>query len=166
MPSRSHQLWRAILQDSYHNFWKFSLIAFFLGCFLFFCFVFAGWEWLGVITEAFYVPPSQLWVCRHQYNCQSSFLALYSQREHGVQTPTWFLNLAHAMDLSMVSGSSRPQAINMAFCCTTGSKHNHGPWQQHKPRTSTWPQVATQTTHINIASSDSMAHGHQHGFRG
>jgi hypothetical protein len=33
---------------------------------------------VGVVTEALYDSPSQLWVCSHLCHCKSRFLAHYS----------------------------------------------------------------------------------------
>lgn len=46
---------------------------------------------VGTLTEAFHVALSRLCICSRLYHCQSSFLALYSQRELGSRTSLGFL---------------------------------------------------------------------------
>lgn len=47
--------------------------------------------------------------------------------QYGTWTSTWSLVAVQIMD------------IKMALCCSMGHRHYHGPLQQHRTQTSTWP---------------------------
>lgn len=79
-PARSHQV--SILITTVK---EFSSMAFCLDCFV------LGVGELGVgVIDAFCVPLSQLWVCSHWCHFKRSFLALYSQQEHGLVHGFWW----------------------------------------------------------------------------
>lgn len=107
------------------------------------------------VMEAFYVPPSQLWIRSNRYHCKINFFALNYQQEHGSGTSTWFLATAQTMEFHMISGVSlchRPQ---------------HGLWWQYRPQTSTLPlpQQEPQTQHSPWWGR-SIGQRHQHGLQG
>lgn len=86
-----------------------------------------------VVTEAFYVPLSQSWICSHGCHCKSSLLAIYGQRQHGSLTFTWSPASALALD--------------------------HGLWWQHRPRTSKQTFATAQTSDIMVTTDNNMASG-------
>lgn len=93
---------------------------------------------VGVVTEALYDSPSQLWVCSHPWHWKRSFCALYSKQQHRSWMSTWFLATAWATCIIMVSGGN------------TG--HGHSPW----------PSVVTWAMSITMALG--TGHVHQHGL--
>jgi hypothetical protein len=121
IPARSHQLWRATLSHPYHTFQRILFDGFLSRLLL----LGVGVE---VVTEAFYVPLSPVWVCTHQCYSKSSFLALCSQREYRSWASIWFLTSAHAIDLSVVCCGS---IANPLYRQTYGRQHStmlqHGP---------------------------------------
>lgn len=111
-PARNHRLWRATLQHPYQNFWELSLMTSFYGCYFL-----SGWGavQVGLVTEAFYAPLSQLCVSSHWYHCKRSFLVLYSQWLDWSWVSTWFLAIAWTSNIHVVSSISMCQGPSLGL---------------------------------------------------
>lgn len=70
--------------------------------------------------------------------------------------------LGHRLNAILALRSSTGQGHQHGLWCNICQGHQHGFWLQPDPRTSTWPQVATQTTCDNMTLGSSLAHRHQH----
>lgn len=89
----------------------------------------------------YYVPLSQLCVCSHRYHSKSSFLAFYSQWEHGFWASTLFLKTAWTTDIHMVSSISMCQGPLLGLW-----------WQYSLPSAEAQPRTS-------MASQRSTDHG-------
>lgn len=92
------------------------LIDSFLSRLLLFCLLGSG---VGVVTEAFYILLSQLWVCSHEYQAKNSFFAFYSQWQHGSRHQHGLL-------------CQDRLPINMTLSGSMAQGHQHWPWLQYK----------------------------------
>lgn len=132
---------------------------------------FFGEVGVGVVTETFQDPLSQLCICNHQCHCQSIFLALHTQQKHKSWANTPFPVTAQTMDT--VPGCSRPQSqtrpseavrtmdMNLTTHGRAGHSQQYGPQWQHAPWSSTRIQASTQTKDIHMSSSGNMDHRYQ-----
>jgi hypothetical protein len=135
---------------------------------------------------------SQLWLCGHQYHGKRSFLALYSQQEHGSRTYTWFpvtaskdqgnppgLWCQHVPQTSAwspvtvqaIDGHHKsplplqgPWTPSEPLVAAQVKGHYHGLRWQHRPLTSTWCPETAQPMEINMDSGCSTDHRHPHGI--
>lgn len=120
-----------------------------------------------VFTENFYVPLSQMWFFNHWYHCESGFLVLtvswrpqhHLWSQYRPQTSTWPFSAVWTADIMRALGSTQANDItsNMSLRATcfmdtnmspVGSpfhRDEHGFRSQHRPQTSFWPLVVTQT---------------------
>lgn len=177
-PARNNQLWTVTLKHPCHNFLKLFSMASCLDCF------FVGGEdgenGGEVVTDSFYVPHSQLWVCSfHTIVKEASLPSSVSdsmdyelphdfQQQHGPWTSAWPLEAAWTTDLSMVSSgctdhenehSPRPQ--HRLWSCY-GPQQQHRSWKstwpqrQHGPWTSIWSLAEAQAMDINTVLSHNM----------
>jgi hypothetical protein len=65
---------------------------------------------------------------------------------------------AGATDLSLVSCGSTDHRHQPVLCPCTDHGYYHSPWQQHRPRTLTRPQVAAQTVWLQMLTWASHQH--------
>lgn len=98
-------------------------------------------------------------VCSRQYHCRRSFLALYSQWQHGSWASKCCLTTdstmalafssghghqhglhlgSRAMDTSMALEAARTTDSNMVLGGSTHHRHPRSPWLQPGPQTLTW----------------------------
>lgn len=143
IPARSHQQCKLhLFHHPYHNFQMVLSMAFCLDCY----FCFRRWGGVGVITKAFHVPPSQLWICSHLSLWESSFLAPSSQQEHRSWT-------AHGLWCQHEPWTSawfpvwaeQTTEINTALCHSMDHGHCHSSQQNLSSSTSTWPWVTARS---------------------
>lgn len=123
--------------------------------------------WERVITEAFTVSHSQLWVWNHWYHHNRCFLAHNSQQLHWSWISTWFLKVSLTKINHMVSSGIMDQGVhgsvdinvvsavrkatgtkdtNMAFGGSIDHWYQHSLRWQQRPYTSTWLPVTTGVT--------------------
>lgn len=93
-PEQSHQLWRA--SASLSHFLKSSPHGF-----LFRLLLFEGQGGEGEGCQGSFLRSFFSCICSYQCHCQSSFLALYSQREHKSWTATKFLVTVLTMNMAL-----------------------------------------------------------------
>lgn len=108
-----------------------------------------GWGGLevGTVTKACHVSRSQLCTCPHQSHPACSFLALYSQREHGAYAASGdSADHKHgAMDPDLTFGGSMIPDITTASVGSAGLSHQYGPGSS---TAWVWLQAVTQTKDI------------------
>lgn len=98
---------------------------------------------VGIVTEAFHIPLSQLCICRHRYHSKNGFLALYSQWDR----ESWFLVTAQPANIA--PGCRRTADTDKGLRGSPVYGHQHGFRKQHRQQTSLWPSVATWSMDTN-----------------
>lgn len=120
----------------------------YLDCFFFFLWGGCVCVWGGgqVVTEAFTVSQSQLWVWNHWCYCDRSFLALKNQWQHRSWISIWLLAVAKSVDIHMLTrppgsstDSSKVHRDQHGLCQQQKPMTSALPWLWHGPGTPTWP---------------------------